>query len=157
MQTSKIITILAVTAGLAQSQVVYKTPVNCVTEEEGKDCVFPFTYKDVEYYECTYTDSPTPWCATQVDPSGTVVTNQWGDCKVDTCPVEESSTCKTVGGPDIDQPCSFPFTIGNETYHECVTGRILYDCVKYLLWGIIEVTKCKVVSSRIICVILLIV
>ena len=148
MQTSNIITILAVTAGFAQSQVVYKTPANCVTEEEGKDCVFPFTYKDVEYYECTYTDSPTPWCATQVDPSGTVVTNKWGDCKVDTCPVEESSSCKTIGGPDIDQPCSFPFTIGNETYHECVTGRILYDCVKYLLWGIIEVTKCKVVSIK---------
>merc|ERR1711963_334992 len=43
-------------------------------------CIFPFTYNGVEYYRCTYADSPTPWCATMVDPNNTVVTNRWGDC-----------------------------------------------------------------------------
>ena len=30
----------------------------------------------VEYLECTFTDSPTPWCATRVDFSGNVITNR---------------------------------------------------------------------------------
>ena len=108
--------------------------------------VSKFRYlQDETYYECTYTDSPTPWCATEVDPSGKVVTNKWEDCDTGTCPVEETGTCKTIGGPDINQPCSFPFTIGDTTYNECIRGRVFYDCVTYLLWGVIEVKKCKVI------------
>ena len=48
----------------------------------GQSCVFPFTYNGATHYQCTYTDSPTPWCATAVDSSGVVVTNGWGDCEV---------------------------------------------------------------------------
>ena len=35
-----------------------------------------FTNQGVDYLECTFKDSPTPWCATMVDFSGTVVTNR---------------------------------------------------------------------------------
>ena len=74
-----------------------RAPANCVTQS-GKDCVFPFIYKEVEYYQCTYTDSPTPWCATDIDPAGVVVTNRWEDCSLPGCPAEEAPACLTVGG-----------------------------------------------------------
>merc|ERR1719436_1106433 len=56
-----------------------RVPNPCSTHT-GDQCVFPFTYQGVEYLRCTYADSPTPWCATQVDDAGVVVTNRWGDC-----------------------------------------------------------------------------
>merc|ERR1711868_328084 len=56
-----------------------RVPNPCLTKANDT-CIFPFTYNGVEYYRCTYADSPTPWCATMVDPNNTVVTNRWGDC-----------------------------------------------------------------------------
>merc|ERR1712233_167234 len=56
-----------------------RAPNPCLTKANDT-CIFPFTYNGVEYYRCTYADSPTPWCATMVDPNNTVVTNNWGDC-----------------------------------------------------------------------------
>merc|ERR1719384_2906495 len=62
-----------------------RVPKPCLTTA-GDTCVFPFSYLGVEYYQCTYTrcvtslvitdfimkyflcSSPTPWCATKVDP-----------------------------------------------------------------------------------------
>merc|ERR1712061_634924 len=58
-----------------------RIPNSCVTGT-GSTCVFPFKYKDVEYYQCTYAESPLPWCATQTDSSGSVVTGKWGDCQI---------------------------------------------------------------------------
>ena len=58
-----------------------RVPNTCSTLTGGT-CVFPFTYNGATHHQCTYTDSPTPWCATAVDSSGVVVTNGWGDCEV---------------------------------------------------------------------------
>ena len=104
---------------------------------------FLFT-QDVEYYECTTVDSWQPWCATAVDPAGNVVTNMWADCHVDTCPVEGSETCLTIGGPSVNTPCVFPFTIKGETYNECVTGKIETSCMTTILWGVFTIKTCKV-------------
>ena len=64
-----------------RTQLSHRAPSKCVTET-GTDCIFPFTYKETKYYECTFTDSTSPWCATLVDPAGAVVTNKWEDCQV---------------------------------------------------------------------------
>merc|ERR1719422_1901521 len=61
-----------------------RVPNSCSTLTGGT-CVFPFIYNGVTHFQCTYTDSPTPWCATAVDSSGVVVTNSWGDCLCHLC------------------------------------------------------------------------
>jgi hypothetical protein len=54
---------------------------SCYTRE-GNECVFPFTYKDVTYNNCTSVDVYQPWCATQVDaPDNTIIA--WGLCLPD--------------------------------------------------------------------------
>merc|ERR1711874_150240 len=92
-----------------------KIPNNCVTGT-GSTCVFPFKYKDVEYTQCTYAESPLPWCATQTDSSGNVVTGQWGDCQI-----SSSSSCTTDSGPQSGQACVFPFRYLGVVYTTCTT------------------------------------
>merc|ERR1712154_450464 len=102
-----------------------RIPNSCVTGT-GSTCVFPFKYKDVEYYECTYAESPLPWCATQTDSSGVVVTGQWGDCQISsstscTAPSLSLTPCTTDSGPQSGQSCVFPFRYNGVVYSTCTT------------------------------------
>ena len=101
-----------------------RVPNPCKTLDDTI-CVFPFKYQDVEYYQCTYASSPTPWCATKVDSNGTVVTNNWGDCantQTSACPTEDLTkpTCTAITG----DACVFPFRYLGIVYNKCsdVTG-----------------------------------
>merc|ERR1712055_1281788 len=83
-----------------------RVPNPCLTKANDT-CIFPFTYNGVEYYRCTYADSPTPWCATMVDPNNTVVTNRWGDCSTSqfsNCP-EDTPALPLTSSP---RPCAPP-------------------------------------------------
>merc|ERR1711963_24147 len=89
-------------------------------------CIFPFTYNGVEYYRCTYADSPTPWCATMVDPNNTVVTNRWGDCSTSqfsNCPEDtpDLPSCTAESGAS----CVFPFRHLGITYTSCASTDLL--------------------------------
>merc|ERR1712004_712936 len=66
-----------------------RVPNTCTTLA-GSTCVFPFVYNGQTHFQCTYSDSPTPWCATAVDSNNQVVTNGWGDCAV-----SATSACQT--------------------------------------------------------------
>jgi len=65
-----------------------KTCLPCKTVgDKGKPCIFPFEYSGRTYDRCTTRDSDNgqPWCATEVDDTGYVVDNAWGDC-LEGCP-----------------------------------------------------------------------
>merc|ERR1719266_226733 len=102
-----------------------RVPNSCATLSGGT-CVFPFTYSGTTHYQCTYTDSPTPWCATAVDSSGVVVANGWGDCEVSAtsaCQTESITvpTCTTSSGPRPGQSCVFPFRHLGIVYNACTS------------------------------------
>merc|ERR1719150_1182619 len=102
-----------------------RVPNSCATLSGGT-CIFPFTYNGATHFQCTYTDSPTPWCATAVDSSGVVVTNSWGDCEVSAtsaCQTESITvpTCTTTSGPRPGQSCVFPFRHLGIVYSSCTS------------------------------------
>merc|ERR1711971_1181706 len=102
-----------------------RVPNSCATLT-GSTCIFPFTYNGATHYQCTYTDSPTPWCATAVDSSGVVVTNSWGDCEVSAtsaCQTESITvpTCTTSSGPRPGASCVFPFRHLGVVYNSCTS------------------------------------
>ena len=54
--------------------------------EPGQVCIFPFIQSDgVEWTECTERDADQPWCATEVDSDGNIVTGKWGNCDTEKC------------------------------------------------------------------------
>merc|ERR1711936_1202289 len=50
----------------SSSSLEQRVPNTCTTLS-GSTCVFPFVYNGQTHFQCTYSDSPTPWCATAVD------------------------------------------------------------------------------------------
>merc|ERR1711988_428281 len=104
---------------------VSRIPNSCTTLT-GSTCVFPFKYKGVEYTQCSYAESPVPWCATLTDSTGTVVTGNWGDCSISStsscsAPSLSLSSCTTSSGPQSGQSCVFPFRYKGVVYTTCTT------------------------------------
>merc|ERR550534_3339027 len=128
MNTFLVLTMISSSMSLPSDRVkglLARIPNTCSTRT-GESCVFPFTYKGVEHYHCTYADSPTAWCATLTDSQGVVVTNKWGDCdtgSLSSCQPETISppSCTTQSGPYPNQACVFPFRYNGVTYTSCTT------------------------------------
>merc|ERR1712107_927054 len=102
-----------------------RVPNPCLTKANDT-CIFPFTYNGVEYYRCTYADSPTPWCAPMVDPNNTWVTNRWGDCSTSqfsNCPEDtpDLPSCTAESGASY----AFPFRHEGITYNSCASTDLL--------------------------------
>eukprot|EP00118_Oscarella_pearsei_P010930 m.69812 g.69812 ORF g.69812 m.69812 type:complete len:990 (+) comp35634_c0_seq2:109-3078(+) len=62
-------------------------PYTCNGTSSGHSCIFPFTFNNYEFYECTDYNSSLPWCATSVDAWGNV--KEWGYCR---CPAFVTAT-----------------------------------------------------------------
>jgi len=109
------------------TRIVNRAPSLCTTLQ-GQLCQFPFIYKGVRYDKCSYADSATPWCATELNTRGEVITNRWGDCASSSCQVEDknglSSDCITNQGPVANTNCVFPFRHNGVIYNECTTAGL---------------------------------
>ena len=60
---------------------------SCYTKE-GRECIFPFTYKGEIYTKCTSIDVYQPWCATEFNTADNLI-GGWGLCLED-CEYEEA-------------------------------------------------------------------
>jgi hypothetical protein len=81
------------------------TPAKCADGLSGlasmnDPCVFPFTYNETTYHDCTHRDSfdgITAWCATVIDGDGVSVT--WGGCK--DCDQSSETILESVEAGDL--------------------------------------------------------
>ena len=138
MVSTKIAFALMVAASAQANPLIFpnrRVPNPCMTMDNTV-CVFPFKYNDVEYYQCTYASSPTPWCATKVDANGTVITNNWGDCantQTSACPVEDLTkpSCTAISG----ESCIFPFRyqVEKQSKFHLNTPNLCYKILGYCL------------------------
>ena len=59
---------------------IFPSTDNCtVRTASGECCIFPFTYKDKVYNNCTTVDNLEPWCAVRLRFNDE--TNWWGKCQ----------------------------------------------------------------------------
>ena len=80
------------TTAVAESS---QTGQTCFTQP----CLFPFSYKDRTFNECTLFEWGDKWCAIKVYDNGTV--KHWKYCSV------------------TNKPCLFPFNYNGKTFNEC--------------------------------------
>ena len=84
----------------------------------GEDCIFPFSYKGVLYYQCTTKDfGSIPWCATSVDSYLNV--DDWNYCKATS---SSSSTGSTSGTSYETAYSSYGSNTGAGTDSEAASG-----------------------------------
>merc|ERR1712012_392550 len=94
--------------------------------DPGQHCLcVPIQIRGQGVLPVPYANSPTPWCATKVDPNGTVVINNWGDCantQTSACPVEDLTkpSCTALSGA----ACVFPFRHLGIVYNKCADVTI---------------------------------
>ena len=50
----------------------------------------------------------------------------------------------TVGGPGQGNACTFPFTVGGQTFTRCTKGRVEAGCVTATYFNLLTITTCKV-------------
>ena len=81
-------------------------------DDPGKPCVYPFTYKEITYTECTtFENNNTHWCSTEVDASGNYIDGKWGNCNAK-CPTAKPGNYSSHVGRKIFKVA---FNIGNHT------------------------------------------
>ena len=68
-------------------------PVCTMQTKNGKNCAFPFIYKNVVHQQCTTVDDPLnkPWCSTKVSANKQHISGSgnWGHCAMN-CPPDEN-------------------------------------------------------------------
>ena len=80
-------------------------------------CLFPFSYKDVEHNSCTMEDDENLWCATEVGQTGEI--HQWGYCREHCYSVSgHSGNHEDHDTVSCDQ-CQFPFGYKGVDHNSC--------------------------------------
>jgi hypothetical protein len=105
--------------------------------ENGKKCIFPFSYWSKEYKRCKRHDKGYWWCATEINDEGKPLKK--GICSLSKEQIEELENtinydeekslteirgdCKVKGRKNIDckeGSCKFPFASDGKTHNQCI-------------------------------------
>lgn len=114
----------------------------------GKECVFPFEYKDITYHGCSPDGHVNIWCPTQggvVDGKTDGPTKgkggKWGECSWSPQCIGLDSPCRTQDKSDSGKPgksCIFPFKYAFREFKTCTWVRV---AVTQGLWCATEVDE----------------
>merc|ERR1712107_622750 len=105
---------------------------------------FPFKYEDKEYYQCTYANSPTPWCATKVDPNG-----QWLSTTGETAPTLRPVLVQWRISPNPPAPLSpvLHASSHSDTWASSITSALMSLSVECLITRPGAPPRCPVLEN----------
>ena len=83
-----------------------------------QECVYPYTYNEVEFWECAGQDSSYPWCAISVY-ENTAEYYSYKYCDADDL---EGDNSVQWGSTTTADGCVFPFSYLGVTYLECTSA-----------------------------------
>jgi len=113
--------------GVSPIQFEPDDPMAYFCKTASSECQFPFVWEGETYTECTKAGSEFPWCALEVDSSGVLVGNRWGECDLASCrrdPVER--VVEVAGG-------NFVLSQASSLDPVLITGTLQIDPGNYLL------------------------
>ena len=96
----------------------------------GLPCIFPFTYNDKTYNECSNSGGTCSWCATKVDNSGAYIIGFWGCCN-NVCPKEDQKGIFSTKNYGIYKHCHQKFFPGSILCAQTSSKR-----VRNKLWNV---------------------
>lgn len=116
------VVLIAVSGTLAQNGKYTTSVAGTIGGNSQGACVFPFTYKGVEYGTCTTRDNrDVPWCSLTSDyGSG----NRWARCQMNINATRTRQRSGNAGGSS----CYYPFIYKGKSYYTCIV--VDYDSRK---------------------------
>ncbi|KAG7177566.1 Epididymal sperm-binding protein 1-like, partial [Homarus americanus] len=87
--------------------------------KDGVECIFPFTYKGIQYWNCSSTERPALWCATLVNAKLQPLQSGYCANNIASIPFQPPPTVIGMAMTIQRGPCIFPFLYRGIVYEQC--------------------------------------